>query len=403
MLSLLVSLLLLQTQPPDAADAERLELEEREATQRAEEAREEAERIAIDIARLQRELVDAGERAGASERAALSAEARIETLGADEAQIIQRLAADRESLIEILAALQRIETQAPPAILAAPDDAATAARAATLMADVAPALRERANALSLELERLRDIRSATLVQRETLVRTETELEGQHLLIANLISERRELEAQLRNEAVEFATAASDAGNRARSLRSLLSELQRMSEVMPNLNPRRRTDPIGTPEPRMRPSRDLVAARPVNTPLETLRFADARGQLRPPTAGEITRNFGQVDADGVASEGIFIRTRARAQVVSPFDARIEFAGPFNSYGGLLILNVGDNYYIVLAGMAVTYASAGQSVLAGEPVGAMADTSQPAPELYLELRRGNNAVNPQPWLRAAANAR
>jgi septal ring factor EnvC (AmiA/AmiB activator) len=403
MLSIFLSLLLLQTQPPDAADAERLELEEQEAIQRAQQAREEAERIAVDIARLQRELVDAGERAGASERAALSAEVQIETLADDEAQILQRLAEDRESMIDILAALQRIETQAPPAILAAPDDAAAAGRAAALMADVAPALRERATALSLELDRLRDVRSATMVQRETLARTETELEGQHQVIADLISERRTLEAQLRDEAVEFTTAASEAGNRARSLRSLLGELQRMSEVMPNLNPRRLVVPTETPEPRMRPSRDLVAARPVSAPLETLRFADARGQLRPPAAGEIAREFGHVDDDGVASEGIFIRTRARAQVVSPFDARIEFAGPFNSYGGLLILNVGDNYYIVLAGMAVTYASAGQSVLAGEPVGAMADTSQPAPELYLELRRGNNAVNPQPWLRAAADAR
>lgn len=84
-------------------------------------------------------------------------------------------------------------------------------------------------------------------------------------------------------------------------------------------------------------------------------------------------------------------------MSPFDAQVEYAGPFNTYGGLLILNVGDDYYIVLAGMAVTYASAGQSVLAGEPVGAMPQNGQTAPELYLELRRNGNAVDPGPWLR------
>lgn len=110
-----------------------------------------------------------------------------------------------------------------------------------------------------------------------------------------------------------------------------------------------------------------------------------------------RGFDEVSEDGTASEGIFIRTRPRAQVVSPFDARVEFAGPFNTYGGLLILNVGDDYYIVLAGMAVTYASVGQSVLAGEPVGAMPDQSQPAPDLYLELRRDGVAIDPAPWIR------
>ncbi|SDL62980.1 murein hydrolase activator EnvC family protein [Maricaulis salignorans] len=404
---LLLSLLLSQAQPAgappaDAATAEQLEREARETAARAEAAREQADQVASEIALMQRQLVELGQRVGNSEQAALAASGELTRLGSEEAEILARLAAERESLIDILAAIQRIETQTPPAILAAPDDAARAARAAALMAQVAPALQERADALSRELAQLRSIRSDIETQSSVLASAEDVLSAQRLELQALIAERRALEARRRDEAVAFLEASSSAGERARSIRSLLSELTQMAAVMPTLNPRRIELPDTIPEPHMRPARDLIAARAPAEPLETLRFADARGRLRPPAAGEVVRRFAELAEDGTASEGIFIRTRSEAQVVSPFDARIEFAGPFSTYGGLLILNVGEGYYMVLSGMAVTYASAGQSVLAGEPVGAMPDTGQTAPELYLELRRDGNAMDPGPWLRPTAQS-
>ncbi len=400
MLSLIAALLILQTQPaspPDPDEAARLEQEEAAAAARAEAARRQAEELADEVALMQRQLVDLGERVGASENAALSAERELDRLAREETDLLRRLTADRESLIDILAAIQRIESQAPPAVVAAPDDAAEAARAAGLMAEIAPALRERADLIAGQLTQLREVRASIETEQASLSTAEDALSSQRLELQALIAERRALEARRRNEAVAFLEASSTAGQRARSIRSLIGELSRMAEVMPTLSPRRQPPETGIPAPRPRPPRELVSARIPTAPLETLRFADARGRLRPPAAGEIVREFGDVAEDGTASEGIFIRTRPRAQVVSPFDGRVEFAGPFNTYGGLLILNVGDGYYVVLAGMSVTYASVGQSVLAGEPVGAMSENTQPAPDLYLELRRNDDAIDPGPWFR------
>lgn len=400
MLSIIAALLIFQTQPaspPDPEEAARLEQEEQAAASRAEAARRQAEGLANEVALMQQQLVDLGERVGASENAALDAERELARLTREEANLLDRLTADRETLIDILAAIQRIESQTPPAVLAAPDDAAEAARAAALMAEVAPALRERADQIADQLTRLRDVRASIEAEQTTLNTAERTLSSQRLELEVLIAERQALEARRRNEAVAYLEASSTAGQRARSIRSLIGELSRMAEVMPTLNPRRQPPETGIPGPRPRPPRDLVSARVPNAPLETLRFADARGRLRPPASGEIVREFGEVAEDGTASEGIFIRTRPRAQVVSPFDGRVEFAGPFNTYGGLLILNVGDGYYVVLAGMSVTYASVGQSVLAGEPVGAMSENAQPAPDLYLELRRNDDAIDPGPWFR------
>ena len=405
MLTLLAVLMLVQTQPappPDPEEAARLEQEEQQAAERAAAIRRQAEEMAQDIALMQRQLVELGQRVGASESAAIETEQRLADLETEEGALLARLNEDREALMALLAAIQRIESQAPPAILAAPGDAADAARAASLMADVAPALRERADALAGQLTHLRTLRADIQAEQDRLASTETTLAAQRLELEVLIAERRGLEARRRNEAVELLAVASSAGERARSIRSLIGELSRMAEVTPNLNPRRLELADVIPAPRMRPTRDMIAARPPPAPLQTLRFADARGRLQSPASGSIVRRYGHVAEDGTRSDGIFIRTRPRAQVVSPFDARVEFAGPFNTYGGLLILNVGDDYYIVLAGMAVTYASVGQSVLAGEPVGAMPDQSQPAPDLYLELRRDGDAIDPAPWIRTGAEA-
>ncbi|WP_339336443.1 hypothetical protein, partial [uncultured Maricaulis sp.] len=83
MLSVFAALLLLQTQPatpPDADEAARLEQEERENAARAEAVAQQAEALADEIALMQRQLVDLGQRVGASENAALIAEAELDRL-----------------------------------------------------------------------------------------------------------------------------------------------------------------------------------------------------------------------------------------------------------------------------------------------------------------------------------
>jgi septal ring factor EnvC (AmiA/AmiB activator) len=98
--------------------------------------------------------------------------------------------------------------------------------------------------------------------------------------------------------------------------------------------------------------------------------------------------------GISSKGITIETRSGAQVVAPFDGRIEFAGPFRGYGQILIIEHADGYHSLLAGLGRIDGTVGQSLVAGEPVGAMGSSDRPS--LYLELRRHGQPINPLPWL-------
>ena len=139
------------------------------------------------------------------------------------------------------------------------------------------------------------------------------------------------------------------------------------------------------------------------------FADAKGLLPMPANGRLIRAFGEADGLGGTAQGISLATRASAQVSSPSDGWVVYAGPFRSYGQLLIINAGDGYHVLLAGMERIDVRLGQFVLAGEPVAAMAsqrlasvgakDVGISQPVLYIEFRKDGTSIDPAPWWAAS----
>jgi septal ring factor EnvC (AmiA/AmiB activator) len=130
-----------------------------------------------------------------------------------------------------------------------------------------------------------------------------------------------------------------------------------------------------------------------------RFSLARGKLPMPARGRVVRRYGSKNSLGQASRGILVETLSAAQVVSPFDGEVVYAGTFRDYGLLLIISLGEGYHILLSGMSRLYGAVGQSVLAGEPIAEMAAIDAERPRLYVELRRRGEPINPLPWMSAA----
>jgi septal ring factor EnvC (AmiA/AmiB activator) len=100
----------------------------------------------------------------------------------------------------------------------------------------------------------------------------------------------------------------------------------------------------------------------------------------------------------------IATHAGADITAPCDGWVVYAGPFRSYGQLLILNAGGGYHVLLAGMDRISVDLGQFVLTGEPVATMGGGSQVSsaiatgakqPVLYVEFRKDGTPIDPSPW--------
>ena len=132
---------------------------------------------------------------------------------------------------------------------------------------------------------------------------------------------------------------------------------------------------------------------------------ARACCRGPSAAIRSWNSARPDGYGGTTRGISITTRQKAAVVSPADGWVAFAGPFRSYGRLLIINAGGGYYLLLAGMDQINVDVGQFVLAGEPVATMGEAplmsligaaiEKNNPVLYVEFRKDGGSIDPGPW--------
>lgn len=384
-------------QQPDPAQIKELERQQKVAE--GERAKIEKERSAArsDITRLQSQLVTLGAQAETYEKTARAADARLAALSIDEAKLEAQIYDNRQDLYDLLAALQRIERNPPPSLATRPDDSRAAAQAALLISTMTQRLRDKADELARQLDELQEVRADIQIEQDGLAKTEVKLSQKRSEIGALIKSKKEQEAKLGAQSVAAQKRAQGFADRASSLRELIARFESDANAAPRIKPERRRpqggqiSEGGVPVPRLKPETGS-APQPLIIP-DTRRFADARGKLRTPARGKIIRKYGARGSDGDKAKGVTLSTRRDAQVLAPFSGRIEFAGAFKNYSRVVILNVGDGYFIVLTGMSESFAQKGQMVLSGEPLGRMGNN---APELYIELRKNGTPINPIPWL-------
>ena len=206
-----------------------------------------------------------------------------------------------------------------------------------------------------------------------------------------LAARRSAGRQLDEAAREAAERAALQAARAETLRAAIAQLE---AEQARAEARARAEAMQEER-----QRRLVAA-PTQPRRADPPHAGSAGAFRPPMAGTVVRGWGERTEAGPAS-GVLLRGAPSARVVAPCAGRVAFAGPFRSFGKLVILECAG-LHAVLSGLDRLDADVGEAVRAGEPVGVMPgwDPAAPGarPALYLELRRDGRPMNPAPFLRA-----
>jgi len=260
---------------------------------------------------------------------------------------------------------------------------------------VLPEMRREVESLANDLSELLAVRKKIDAEREQLKTEVAALDGERARMAALVQERQkqltERERALEAERSRAGTLAQQVDN----LKDLIAKLEQ------GLNPStRELREAGRSD--SRPA--LSAFRDPGRLAPAVAFASLRGRVPVPVNGVKLKEFGAPDTTGGSEKGISIATRAGAQVTAPADGWVVYAGPFRSYGQLLILNVGGGYHVLLAGMDRISVDLGQFVLTGEPVAVMGNGSHIAailatgssqPVLYIEFRKDGVPVDPGPW--------
>jgi len=393
---------------PSAEEAARRETELRdieEALAASGESRRrleaEIDELKGDAAKLQAELIQSAARARAAEERIKAVEQRLQTLAASESAIRGSLAARRRVIGEVLAALQRMGRRPPPAVLVQPEDMLAAIRTAMLLGAVVPDLRAEADTLATDLAELVRLKAAIVTDREALRRELSDLLTEQERLTAFTAARQARMAEAQQTFVQERERANDLAAQAKTLKELIETMER------ELSPAKRADEAPQlTERQAREARERVAAAAFRDPARLapkVPFSEVKGVLPRPVGGRTVRDFGADDGYGGSTRGVSIATRPRAVVTSPADGWVAFAGPFRSFGRLLIINAGSGYYLLLAGMDQISVEVGQFVLAGEPVAIMGDASPAAagsietndPVLYVEFRKDGGSIDPGPW--------
>jgi septal ring factor EnvC (AmiA/AmiB activator) len=355
----------------------------------------EIEQIGADRRKLNQDLIDTAGRIRGVEAQVAATETRLKSLDGNELGIRKSLEGRRAVIGEVLAALQRIGHHPPPALIASPEDALQSVRTAMLLGAVLPEMRHEVEALANDLTNLLDVRKKIAGERDRLKTEVASLGDERTRMTALVGERQKQQAE-REKALNAERArASQLAHQVDNLKDLITKLEQ------GLDPATRAArEAGRGDKRSA----MSALRDPGRLAPAVSFASLRGQVPIPVNGVKLKEFGVPDGVGGVEKGVSIATRTGAQVTAPADGWVVYAGPFRSYGQLLILNAGNGYHILLAGMERISVDLGQFVLTGEPVAVMGNGSHIAailatgssqPVLYIEFRKDGVPVDPGPW--------
>jgi septal ring factor EnvC (AmiA/AmiB activator) len=387
----------------DAVDPRSIEDVQRaldQARERQRELAKQAEAQIHEIETLRARLAEAASTTQESEENLSAIEARLAGLEAEEAVKAADLENRREELATLLNALQRLARHPPEALLLLPASPIDTVRAARLLGTMVPPIEAEARQIAREIEDLQNLRELVAAEREAMTGGSQRLTGDRAHLRELLARRADLYQQTESDRAEAAERVEALSRQAEDMRDLMARLAETKAA----------EKQATETKRAAPSLQAQVAQGLAGRLR--RLGEARGQMAFPARGRIVLAFGQVGEGGQPHRGISVETRPEAQVVAPFDGQIVFAGPFRGYGRILIIEHGEGYHTLLAGLGRIDVSAGQVVATGEPIATTgsADTGlaelrsqveqqnlgASGPVLYVELRHRGQPINPVPWL-------
>ncbi|OEJ67075.1 murein hydrolase activator EnvC family protein [Magnetovibrio blakemorei] len=393
-------------QDVNAAGSKLQNVEQKIKAKQAESDREKAraEKLKTELADISQMLIAAAKRVQDQESSVAGLEMELSRLERVERQKETQLRDRQRQFSGVMMALSRIARFPTEALIAQPIPPEETVRSAILLRAAVPAIEMRATVLKGELDDLAQARLKVDDQRQAVQGAAEVLREEEQRIEAIRKQKAALRAEAISKGRAAQSQARDLAKQAKNLRDLVGKLTkaraeaaRKAQELAEEEARKKsrsTLHLAPKSDQSAPEID-VSVQDVSALGGIGKISKARGKLPFPAVGRMVGLYGQELDGGLTSKGVSIETRSQARVITPFDGNVVFAGPFRGYGQLLIIDHGEGYHSLLAGLGRIDAAIGQPVLAGEPVAIMGDDGKQS-VLYVEFRRDNEPINPLPWL-------
>lgn len=300
-----------------------------------------------DIAKTKKDLVRAADRVSSLEDQRSAMAKKIDELDMQRDKIAREMDNNRERVADAAASVLFVASH--PSFDT--DNMREYVLMSAVMSGMAERFEEEIERANEQIRELEKIRNARAIEKEKLDRTAKKYGKEKNKLDKLLKTRSAQNEKLKNEQLALQ----------KKLRELSARAKSISELSAG---------VGSSE---MSSDSRFSKRKLNLPVR----------------GRVVVRFGEKTALGLKSDGWRVRVRGDALVMAPADGVVKFADSFRGFGRVVIMSHKNGYNTVMTNLGDIDVMLGQEVLAGEPIGRM---NPDKPEMYLEVRRGNNAVDP-----------
>ena len=288
----------------------------------------------------------------------------LQDLRQKKGRIIKNIYNDQEAMDGLVAAVKKYAQTSTPDMLMQTNPI-DASRASLIMKSLMPRIQQQSAALKSRLAEIKEIEEDITNQLKIQTQQANKLDKQQDGLAILLQRRQIMYQSTESQRITQEREVARLTKQSRNIDDLIQRLKSIDKEEEGED-------------------------------DTAEDVPMTSRMIQPVHGKIRTAFGQMDDLGARSKGITFSTRPGASVVIPLAGIVEFAGPFQKYKQILIVEHKGGYHSLVAGLARIDTVVGASLAAGEPVG-VADTSG-SPRIYYELRHNGKPVNPQRLLLA-----
>ena len=375
-----------------------------------------AAQISVEMAEVSRQMVKKAKQIQNTEDKISRTEKELAALQKELKAAEENFMAEDENLIKTLYALQNLALKPTESLFVQPLTPVEIIRSAMLLRETVPFLAEEAAQIRDKLNNIAAKKSKIEQQVKNISRSKLALEKEHRQMKELIQKKSKIRSRIETRSAAAKHKIQQLAAQAKDIKELLLKLEKERKAREKIE-RERLEKARREREQLERYRAEQEALAVNQRREKERleqarsddlikeqtafikdigknFEKAKGKLSMPARGPVVVAYGQETAKGVSSKGITIKTRSEAQVISPFDGSVIFAGPFRGYGKIIIVEHGEHYMSLLAGLENIDCEVGQMLLAGEPIGQMPKNEDA--KLYVELRKDSRPIDPEAWI-------
>ena len=381
------------------SDVKKIEAAAKKKSIESRQLQAQAIQLNLELSKIDKQVISLAKQIQNNEETLSELEKKLAVLQSDLADKEVAFAKENNSLVQTLASLQNMSLNPSEAVILQPFSPVDVIRSAVLLRETVPFLNTKASTLKNDLTSVyRKKQEVEELVKKTQGSQQT-LEKQQAQMRSLMKKKADMRKIIETKGAETQKLAENLSSKAKELRDLLDKLEKQKEIERKkqeeakrlAEQKRQQELKKLNKPQMLSSHEHAS---VKKNVKGGRFVKAKGTLSRPVRGAVMTQYGQPLSKGVTSKGLVYKTRPEAQVVSLYDGTVIFSGPFKGYGNIIIVEHGDGYLSLLAGLGTVDCEPGQMVLAGEPVGIMPDDENA--KLYVEIRKDRHPINPAPWI-------